>query len=143
MFQLLILCSRFQSGEMQNKAPDFYLSTAGEYSPLSEPRACWAVSRFRDNVRDDYMEIAIVPPLIGQPFGLGDKDIDRLVIASRLQGFNVHMITQWPVPIYVLRIKDDSFRESGCFQADQVDLIAWGQIFEKIEQARLHAAKFG
>jgi hypothetical protein len=44
---------------MRKEKPDFYLSTAGEYGPLADPRTCWAGIRLRDNVRDDYMEIEI------------------------------------------------------------------------------------
>jgi hypothetical protein len=30
---------------MQERPPDFYLTTAGEYHPLTEPRACWTSRR--------------------------------------------------------------------------------------------------
>ena len=121
---------------MRKEEPNFYLSTAGEYGPLTDPRACWAGMRLRDNVRDDYMEIEIDPPLIGQGFGLGDDDIKCLLIASRLDGLTLYPIIQWPVAVYVSRILDYRVRESGSFEKCQVELIAWGMIYRTLQEAR-------
>jgi hypothetical protein len=120
---------------MRKEKPDFYLSTAGEYGPLADPRACWAGIRLRDNVRDDYMEIEIYPPLIGQGFGLGANDIKSLLITPRLSGPTLYPITQWPVQVYVSRFLDDRIRESGSFDKGQVELIAWGTIHRTLEEA--------
>jgi hypothetical protein len=125
------------------KTPDFYLSTAGEYSPLAEPRACWSGIRLSNGFRDDYMEIAIEPNLIDQSFSLGNNAISRLVVASRLKGYNVYSRTQPPTPVYVLRILDYSIMHSGHFKQDQVEIIGWGMIFENREQAEAHFKRFG
>jgi hypothetical protein len=81
-----------------DELPDFFLSSAGESELLSEPRACWSRARLRDQVRDDYMLIQIEPPLIGQQFGLGDKDISQLIISARLQGDTLFPVSHWPFP---------------------------------------------
>lgn len=67
---------------MENEA-DFYLTAAGESEKLAVPRACWVKGRLKDHVRDDHMLIRIEPPLVGQGFGLGDKDIFDLIISTR------------------------------------------------------------
>ena len=117
------------------RLPDFFLSCVGEYRPLSEPRACWAKTRLRDLVRDDYMLIDIDPALIGQSFGLGDKNIPNLLISTRFEGFTLYPINRWPVPVYVFRILDDAILATLLVEKDQVELIAWGTIFRTLEAA--------
>jgi hypothetical protein len=126
---------------MQNREPDFYLSTAGEYGPLTDPRACWAERRLRDQLRDDYMEVEIDPLLEGQSFGLGVKDLNRLLLASRLEGFTLYPINQWPVPVYVIRVLDDAILASGYFEKNQVEIVAWGMIFRTAREAQLYAKR--
>jgi hypothetical protein len=117
------------------RSPDFFLSTAGEYEPLSGPRACWAKARLRNAVRDDYMLIQIKPVLIGQSFGFGDKNITQLIISARVEGYTLYPITLWPVPVYVSRIVDDAILVTLSLHHNQVELIAWGTIFRTLEEA--------
>ena len=117
------------------RSPDFFLSCAGEYRPLSEPRACWEKTRLRDPVRDDYMLIEINPVLIGQSFGLAEKNITNLIISARLEGFTLYPITRWPVPVYVCRILDDAILTTLLVEKNQVEIIAWGLIFRTLKAA--------
>jgi hypothetical protein len=119
----------------------FFLSCAGEYKPLSEPRACWAKARLRNSIRDDYMLIEINPPLIGQSLGLADKDIAQLIISTRLEGYTLYPITQWPVPVYVSRILDQAILGTLLFEENQVELVAWGMIFRTLEAAIANISK--
>ena len=88
-------------------APDFFLSSAGEYRLLSQPRACWTKARLRDPVRNDYMLAEIESALLGQPFGLGDRDISQLILSTRYEGCTLDPIRKWPSPVHVARIFDD------------------------------------
>lgn len=123
------------------QSPDFFLSCAGEYRPLREPRACWAKARLRNATRDDYMLIEIKPPLIGQAFGLAGKDIRQLIISTRLQGHTLYPITQWPLSVYVTRILDETILRTLSFKNNQVELIAWGMIFRTLEAALANISK--
>lgn len=120
---------------MQNRAPDFYLTAAGEYGPLAGVRACWAGERLRDDYRDDYMQITIEPPLIGQPFGLGQKDITELLIASRWEGLGLYPVNRWPLSVYVIRIIDYSILQAKYFRKDQIQLIAWAMLYKRSDEA--------
>lgn len=119
-----------------NKSPNFYLSAAGEFEPLREPRACWSICRLHDSIRDDYMLVEITPPLIGQIFGLGDKDISLLILSTRHKGFTLFPITEWPCSVYVTRILDDRILETKSFNVEQVQLIAWAILYHTYEEAK-------
>lgn len=99
-------------------------------------RACWAGERLRDDYRDDYMQITIEPPLIGQLFGLGQKDISELLVATRSEGFSLYPVNQWPVPVYVVRMIADSILQTKYFKKDQVQLIAWAMLYKTSGEAR-------
>jgi len=81
------------------------------------------------------MLVEIQPALIGQSFGLADKDITLLIISARLEGYALYPITRWPVPVYVSRVLDDAVLTTLSLGKDQVELIAWGLIFKTIEAA--------
>jgi hypothetical protein len=57
-----------------------------------EPRACWIKARRRYGIGMDCMLVAVEPPVIGQPYGLGNGDIYYLLLATMWQG----PISQWP-----------------------------------------------
>lgn len=119
--------------------PAFFLTTAGEYKLLSKPRACSFVRRLRDVNRDDYMLVRIDPPLIGQSFGLGGNDITELLLATRHQGFSLFPPHRGAKEVYVARIVDSVVLAAESFSRDQVQLIAWGTIFDDLEMATARA----
>ena len=124
-----------------DREPDFFLSCAGEYKPLSEPHACWTKARLADRVRDDYMLIEIKPELPGQLFDVGDSNITQLIISTRHEGYTLYPITEWPVSVYVTRILDESIFNTLFFTENQIELIAWGMIFRTLEEAIANARK--
>ena len=108
-----------------NPEPDFFLDPTEDGNP-NELRACWVKGRLRDAYRDDYMLVNIDPPLPGQRFGLGDKDLKQVLLATRHQGHTLFPITEWPVFVYVIRILDESILLSKNFSSNQVEMILWG-----------------
>lgn len=120
--------------------PDFYLTTAGEFEPLSAPRACRQRNRLRDENRDDYMLVDIDPPLPGQHFGLGGEDVTSLVIASRHEGQTLYPISEWPSHVYVARVVSNAFPPAHALATDKIELIAWGTLFKSLGEASDYAA---
>jgi len=104
--------------------PDFFLD-ATETGDPRELRACWLEGRLRDSSRDDYMLVRIDPPLIGQPYGLGDRDIERVLLATRHAGRTLFPVTEWPAFVYVLRVLDDTVLKTKMFSANHVQMIRW------------------
>ena len=127
---------------MMQAKPDFFLSAAGESEGLATPRACWKKARLKDQVRDDHMLIEIEPPVIGQKYGLGGKDISHLILSARYEGASLFPVREWPCHVYVTRIVDDVVIEALVFTRSQVEIIACGMIFRTLEEASAHAKQF-
>ena len=119
----------------------FFLTTAGEYDALSNPRECHYRARLSDAFRDDHMLVTIDPPLIGQAFGLGGRNIDPLILSTRHEGHTLFPVDEWPAYVYVARFLDDSALERRQFSQSDVELIAWGQIFRTFDEAVIAAKK--
>jgi hypothetical protein len=115
--------------------PDFFLTSAGEFGPLSQPRACWKKARLHDRARDDYLLVEIKPVLVGQSFGLKEQDISSLILSTRYQGSTLFPITEWPSHVYVTRVLDETVLQTLSFTEDQIELIAWAMIFRTFEEA--------
>src|SRR4051812_19879118 len=56
----------------------------GEGGELATPRRCTPMRRVRDPVRD-HMIVEIDPPLVGQRYGLGARDISVLLLSLDLR----------------------------------------------------------
>jgi hypothetical protein len=110
--------------------PDFFLDPT-ESGDLRELRAVWIADRLRDGIRDDYMLVRIDPPLSGQLYGLGDRDIDLVLLATRHAGKTLFPVTEWPAFVYIIRIVDDSVLKTKAFSADQVQMIRWGILYKE------------
>jgi hypothetical protein len=120
---------------------DFFLSAAGEMrGDLAITRACRVKGRLNDDVRNDYMLIEVEPPVIGEKYGLGAEDLTELIISSRLQGYSLFPVSEWPCQVYVARILDKAIIQTRMFNRDQVELIAWATIFRTLDEAERFAS---
>jgi hypothetical protein len=120
------------SMDIRDISADFYLCLN---EGAGEPRACWCKGRLRDSYRDDWMLVAIEPPVIGQPYGLGGEDIYHLLLATRHQGQGLFPVSQWPAHVYVLRMLNQSILHQREFSSTQTQLIEWGLVFRTYEEA--------
>lgn len=73
-----------------------------DYSVFLEPRIATFV-RFLEGPphRCDFALLYIEPPIIGQEFGYGGKDIHFIVICPRYEGDDLHNISRWPFTVNV------------------------------------------
>ena len=116
--------------------PDFYLASTEGYG-MEEPRRCWRIRRLATANRDDLLLIKINPPLLGQKYGLGDNDINFVVVATRHQGGSLFPINQWPVYVHVAILLMDYSTIVGILQDDQIKPIAWAELYLTEEDAIL------
>jgi hypothetical protein len=84
-------------------APDVYLASSEGYE-MEEPRQWWRIKRVATESGDDLLLMKINPPLVGQKFGLGDKDIDMVFVAPRHVGASLFPISEWPLFVHVARV---------------------------------------
>lgn len=118
------------------KRPDFYLASSEGYG-LEEPRRCWRVRRAATDTRDDLLLVKIDPPLLGQKYGQGNRDIDLVWMATRHQGASLFPVNEWPVFVHVIRplIADPEHRDT--LRKDEYESIAWAELYPSEQDARL------
>jgi hypothetical protein len=109
--------------------PDFFLASSDGYS-IEKPRLCQTVKRVCSDTRDDLLLIKIEPPLVGQSYGLGSRDIDTLLVATRHKGASLFPIKEWPVFVYVSRLLIENPEEREQIHDNEFELIAWAEIYE-------------
>lgn len=114
--------------------PSFYLASA-ESRPTLAPRECFIEERLAVEGRDDYLRVRIEPPIIGQPYGLGDKDIEDVVLATRYADTTLHPISEWPMTVFVCRIINDKIRHSGKASAKDLEVILIGELYRTLAEA--------
>ena len=87
---------------MNNLLPDFYLASSEGYD-MEEPRKCYKIKKL-NGIKNDYLLIKIDPPIIGQKYGLGGKDIDKVLVFTRHVGASLFPINKWPVYVHIARL---------------------------------------
>lgn len=117
------------------KDPDFYLASSEGYD-LEEPRRCWGIKRLSTTDRDDLLLVKIDPPLIGQTFGLGDRDIDRVLLLSRHVGHTLFPVTEWPTFVHVARLLIENPEARDNVLPGEFESVAWAEIYKTEEDAR-------
>lgn len=115
-------------------SPAFFLASTEGYG-LSTPRACYPIRDVKVGNNAKIVLCYIDPPIIGQPYGLGGKDIEFVLLASRHEGFSISPVTQWPGYVHVARIKGSPPYDEAEYQKDQVEEIGWGEIYSSSEEA--------
>jgi hypothetical protein len=56
-----------------------------------------------------------------------------LIVSPKFEGTSLFPISQWPMPVYVSRILDDTVLTTRSFTPQQVELITWGTLTQKAE----------
>jgi hypothetical protein len=116
------------------REPDFYLASSEGYD-MDKPRRCWRVKRIATRDRDDLLVVKIDPPLLGQKYGTGSRDLDVVVLAARHQGASLFPVTEWPTAVHVARpLVDPALL--NVLAPEHLDLIAWAEIYPSDERAR-------
>lgn len=102
------------------------------------PRRCRPIRRLYGENRDDYLLISIDPPLNGQVLGLGERELDQVIVATRHRGESLFPITRWPVSVHVARLLVP-FEGQFVVRDNEVESIAWAELYPTEEAARTKA----
>lgn len=114
--------------------PDFYLASTEGYD-LEKPRKCWIIKRLKTIDRNDLLLIHIEPPLMGQKYGLGGRDIDCVIVVTRHKRDSLFSDTSWPVDAHIARLlihlPDDKLE----LESSDFELIAWAELYKAEKDA--------
>lgn len=124
-----ICCPFFTTEGYEYDTPDFYLTSREGYG-LEPIRSCFKLKRFLGNHPDGYMLCKIDPCIIGQQFGLGGNDINKIILARRHEGSSIFTIKKWPVSVHVARILKSNVENQFSIEKSDIELIGWGEIYE-------------
>ena len=105
---------------------DYHLVSTELREPY-EPRACRIVRRLRSELRDDLALVEIEPPLSRHVNGT-DKDVRRLILVPRLQGTALFPVSEWPLAVYVCRLKGTEEIETDTVASDSLAILDWGEV---------------
>jgi hypothetical protein len=118
----------------------FFLSAAGESLELAKPRECWEVKRMRDAVRTDYMLISMEPPYRDAQ-RIGYRDVYKLVIATRFDGYSLYPIYFVALPcLRVLGLRTKTLVRR--WKSGLVRFAMWHGLFQTLAEAEAHAKEF-
>jgi hypothetical protein len=117
------------------KTPDFYLASSEGYG-LEDPRRCWRLRRISSLTRDDLLLVQIDPPLPGQKYGLGEHDLDIVLIATRHEKASLFPVTEWPVFVHVARLLSELPQEPRRLREDEFESIGWAELYPSEEAAQ-------
>ena len=120
------------------REPDYYLASTEGYN-LERPRCCWKIARVEiegtPRREGDLVRLRPALPAL-EP---SSKDVDKVVLTARHEGFSVEGIKSWPLYVYVLQPKRDSVVESILAGNPQhmgdFTIVAWAEIYESWDSA--------
>jgi len=126
--------------EEERGKPDFYIASSEGYD-MQEPREAWFIERVKTQYHDDWMWVAINPPIIGQKYGLGGKDIDTVMILPRHKGMSLFPPNEWPLCVYVVRLLVSPWALDDMVPEGSYECIAWAELYKTRDDA-IEAMKF-
>lgn len=126
--------------------------TSSETESLHEVRRCTPVKRLRYERRkasllaalvrrlqygkpDDVLLVEIDPPLKGEPYGLGARDLDQVVLATRHLGHSMFDTSDWPKYVHVARLLLE-FDGQDELRLGELEVIGWAELYETEVRAR-------
>ena len=115
-------------------APDFYLASSEGYG-LESPRKCWVIRPLSLMARDDLLLVRVDPPIIYRDPATGERVIGQAVLAARHKGYSLKSIQAWPVYVHVARIKRPDVPADGQLTPEDVETIAWAELYRTQEAA--------
>ena len=109
--------------------PDFYLVSTELREPY-DPRGCRILKRIKSELRDDLALIEIVPPIPREIYDT-DEDLSELILASRHEGTSLFPVSEWPLAVYICRIKGVLNLQKGVISSNALSILDWGEIRQR------------
>jgi hypothetical protein len=126
--QLRKVCCPFFSSKRFDQ-PDFYLISSEGYG-FDKVRACYKERRLMNGHPDGYMLCEIDLPIVGQAYGLGHQDIQKVIVASRYIGYTLFPIKEWPAYVHVARLIYEIPDNKFVITENDIESIGWAELYE-------------
>jgi hypothetical protein len=105
----------------------YYLSSLDSMK-FTSTRECIFLKRLRFNTGKECVLVKLSPPVIGQDYGLG-TDIEEFVLTNRHEGEGLSPIREFPCFVFIARPLSDEIGQRDEISKDQVEVIAWGELY--------------
>jgi len=123
--------------QVGSRDADFYLGSSDYVGMWATPRSCWIEKKLSVNGKSEFLVLEVFPLLVGEQWG--SPGTSRLVISPHEKGTTFKKI-KYPFPVYVYRLLSDLDQIPDVLQAEQLEMVVWGELY-KSPQAALKAAK--
>lgn len=123
-----VCCPFYTAPLFQVQKPDFYL-TRSESGPRP-PIECFKRKKLVGVNSTGYLLCDIKPPIIGQGYGLGAKDINQLIFIARFNTFTLFPITKWPAFITYCRPAVDGIENINYIKESDIYPMQWGELYK-------------
>lgn len=123
-----VCCPFFTSPLFQAQQPDFYLAST-EDSALNLPIECFKRKKIAGVNPGGYLLCDVKPAIIGQRYGLGEKNIDQLIFVCRHSNSTLFPISEWPISVYVTRSLIQGIEQVNYVKESDVELMYWGCLY--------------
>ena len=105
---------------------DFYLVSTELRKPY-EPRACRIVRRLHSGLRDDLALVEVEPPLPRHIYDT-NEEVRRLIVGARHKGASLFPVTEWPLAVYICRLKGKDEPEADTIASEDLSILDWGEV---------------
>jgi hypothetical protein len=117
----------------------YYLSSL-ESVKFEPTRKCEFLARLRLTTGKPCVLVRISPTVCLQEYNLTD-DVDTLVLVSRHEGHDITAIQTFPFFVFIARALIDNIQDSEVISKDNLQILAWGELYRTKEDADEH--RFG
>ncbi len=114
--------------------PTYFLGSSEFTGDFARPRASWLQAPLQGPDSRQYEWVKVSPPVIGQPFGIGD-DIEDLVIAPRHMGSKLPPANGVSTPVQIYIVRNPHVLRSKSFTVHDLEMVAWGEVYETMNAA--------
>ncbi len=83
--------------------------------------------------------VKVTPNVVGQNYGLGNDDIDYLVLTPRHKDVKISSIEDFPCFVHIARIEDNNLFGGDKINVNELEVIAWGEIYNNRKSADSNA----
>jgi hypothetical protein len=121
---------------MKSVVADFFLGSSEHRGEWSHTRACQVERKVIDNEGREYLWVKIDPPVTGQRYGLGEKNLTDVLLLPHVKGTSLFPISEFPLQVYIYRVLDYEVLKDLFCCSSNLELAAWGEIYASRDDER-------